>query len=511
MAIRVFISSTSQDLGEYRQAAIEICNQLKFVPIAMEFFSAMGEGATLGSKKKVDESNLYIGIFAHRYGYIETGYDRAVTEIEYDYAGERGLDRLCFRVEASYPWPPDAIDYEHKNDLDRFMAKIDRSVIRATFTTIDDFKTKLISALVDWLQRNPDKLQAHQVEISDIQAQIRTAPTRPSLIIGRQYDLDRLKGRLGISSNSSRRAITVIRGWPGVGKTTLAAAVANDSDVIQAFSDGILWASVGENPDLVKELRKWGQALGSEIDQNITLEDAMEHVRSILHAKNALLIIDDIWDIDQALPFCLGGEKCSTIITTRFGDIAREISRIPDDIYVLERLDDEFGLTLLAQICPTVVNKYPIESRELVDNLEGLPLILRVAGRLLENEYASGFDVLESFRDMSMEAALIQQKAPEDRFDPRTGTTPTIELLLRKSTDRLDIDTRERFAYLGAFAPKPATFDLDALKAVWDVSDPKATILKLVDRGLLEPIPTRGRFWMHAVLVMHAKVLLEDF
>ena len=86
-------------------------------------------------------------------------------------------------------------------------------------------------------------------------------------------------------------------------------------------------------------------------------------------------------------------------------------------------------------------------------------------------------------------------------------------MLLKQSTDRLDEATRDRYAYLGAFAPKPATFDLDAMQAVWladDLKDAKTTARNLADRGLLEPIIGTGRFQMHAVLVLHAKSLLEE-
>ena len=79
----------------------------------MEYFPAMAEGATEGSKKKLEHANLYVGIFAYRYGYIENGYDLSVTEIEFDYAGERRLSRLCFLADPSFPWPPDAWDRKH--------------------------------------------------------------------------------------------------------------------------------------------------------------------------------------------------------------------------------------------------------------------------------------------------------------------------------------------------------------------------------------------------------------
>src|SRR5438094_482205 len=107
---KVFLSSTGQDLAKYREGAIEVSNRLGLVPVAMEFFEAMGKGATEGSKRKLKDADVYVGIFAHRYGYIEEGYDKSVTEIEFDYASnELNLDRLCFAIDTDYPWSPSNI------------------------------------------------------------------------------------------------------------------------------------------------------------------------------------------------------------------------------------------------------------------------------------------------------------------------------------------------------------------------------------------------------------------
>jgi hypothetical protein len=88
-------------------------------------------------------------------------------------------------------------------------------------------------------------------------------------------------------------------------------------------------------------------------------------------------------------------------------------------------------------------------------------------------------------------------------------TSPTIAVLLKRSTDSLDDETRQRFALLGLFVPKPATFDLGAMAAAWDMPDPKPLARILVNRGLLEPV-SGGRFQMHALLVLHARSLLEE-
>ena len=153
---KVFISSTSIDLRDYRDAAIEECNRLGLVPIAMEFFEAMAFGAAAGSKQKLDGADLYVGIFAHRYGYIEEGQDKGITEIEFDHATERGLDRLCFLVDPDWPWPDSLIDRQNDARLAAFKAGIEKSVIRALFRSPEDFQGKLRLALTEWARGAPD-------------------------------------------------------------------------------------------------------------------------------------------------------------------------------------------------------------------------------------------------------------------------------------------------------------------------------------------------------------------
>ena len=152
MTYKVFISSTGKDLADYREAAIAECNRLGLVPIGMEFFEAMGVGATQGSLAKLDEADVYVGIFAHRYGYIEDDYDRSVTELEFDHAGERGLERLCFALDPKHPWPPDAIDFAHYAELAAFKVRMDK-LIRNLFTDLPDFRLKLHHALSEWLKK----------------------------------------------------------------------------------------------------------------------------------------------------------------------------------------------------------------------------------------------------------------------------------------------------------------------------------------------------------------------
>ena len=176
-----------------------------------------------------------------------------------------------------------------------------------------------------------------------------------------------------------------------------------------------------------------------------------------------------------------------------------------ESIYVLPVLSEESALALFRTLVPAIVELQEDKCRELVCDLDCLPLALHVAGNLLRTEAKMGWGIADLIRAIREGGKLIQEAAPRDRTD--AYKLVRLDAVLRKSTDMLDEVTRECFAYLGVFAPKPATFDLEAMKAVWNVEDPIPIIRELVAHGLLEPVGS-GRFQMSSLLVDHAKSLL---
>lgn len=344
------------------------------------------------------------------------------------------------------------------------------------------------------------------------------APPFPvSIFIGREDALKDLKGLLVVGRGAPKSNIVVVRGWPGVGKTTLVGVIGRDPGVMKSFRDGVLWASLtlkpnGGAPDLLSEMARWGDALGTdELLRIPTVDEAAKRLGYLLQDKKMLLILDDVWESSHALPFLkAAGHKCVTLITTREATkVALDLAPLPQAVYVLPVLTERDGLRLLGILSPDAVREHPGECLELVRALECLPLALQVAGRLINTELQVGRGakqlqkLLTAIQDG---AAIIKAKAPPDRDE--TGGRPTVQALLKKSTDLLDRGTRERFAFLGPFAPKPATFDLKALKAVWLVNDPMPIVSKLVGHGLME-LAGAGRYQMHALLVAHARLLLK--
>lgn len=339
-------------------------------------------------------------------------------------------------------------------------------------------------------------------------------PASPEIFLGRDEDMSALKERLGIGKRQDGsnlvQVLTAVRGWPGIGKTATATVLARDPDIIAAFPDGVLWTSLGHSPNLLSELATWGRALGTDdILRAPTLKEATTLLAALLRNKRMLLIVDDVWEVEHVVPFRHArGSDSALLITTRQLGVVSGLALSPEAVYNLPPLTEERALELLRILAPSVLDEHPGECLELVRDVECLPLALHVAGRMLNAEAAMGWGVTELLNDLREGARLIEAKAPADMMDYESETIPTVAALLKKSTDRLDEQTRDCFAYLGPFAPKPATFDLNAMKAVWMVEDPRQIARTLVERGLLEPVGSR--FQMHALLVAHARSLLTD-
>ena len=88
-------------------------------------------------------------------------------------------------------------------------------------------------------------------------------PARPINFVGREALLADIVQRLTRGEDPALSS----EGLPGVGKTTMAIAVAYDAAIRQHFNAGVLWAGLGTAPDLMGILAQWAQALGLDVSR----------------------------------------------------------------------------------------------------------------------------------------------------------------------------------------------------------------------------------------------------
>jgi DNA replication protein DnaC len=78
-----------------------------------------------------------------------------------------------------------------------------------------------------------------------------------------------------------------VQGMSGIGKTVLAAALAHDLEVRQAFPDGIFWVTVGQKPTL---LDLQNQLLRQLTGSKETLTQAKDALHEALEGRTALVV-----------------------------------------------------------------------------------------------------------------------------------------------------------------------------------------------------------------------------
>ncbi len=108
--MRIYVSSTSEDLREYRRAVVEQLGRLGHQVISMEGYTADAHGPVEKCLADVASAEVYVGLFAFRYGSVPSGHDRSVTEMEFREASERKLPRLIFLVPDDATWPMRFVD-----------------------------------------------------------------------------------------------------------------------------------------------------------------------------------------------------------------------------------------------------------------------------------------------------------------------------------------------------------------------------------------------------------------
>jgi HAD superfamily phosphoserine phosphatase-like hydrolase len=140
MAKRVFVSSTFSDLVDYRASVRDAIQKLGAVDIAMEKFGSNDERPKdLCIRIVSAETDIFVGIYAHRYGFMPAGYTISISQMEYEAAGPAGCKRLIYLIDEKVAWPPALIEDEPgKSALRRFKQKLQAEHVCTSFTTKDE-------------------------------------------------------------------------------------------------------------------------------------------------------------------------------------------------------------------------------------------------------------------------------------------------------------------------------------------------------------------------------------
>jgi hypothetical protein len=155
--MKVYISSTYQDLIDHRTAVDRTLRRMGHDVIGMEQYVAEGSKPVDRCKADVRAADAYVTIVAWRFGYVPGRSAsppdlRSITEIELDEAKTSGKPVLAFLLDPEAPWPPNRVDAMGGTpgageDVSRLRALLGADYLAGIFRTPDDLASQVAAAV----------------------------------------------------------------------------------------------------------------------------------------------------------------------------------------------------------------------------------------------------------------------------------------------------------------------------------------------------------------------------
>jgi hypothetical protein len=226
----IFLSSTFVDLAVIRKELSHWLSQVFGVDLViMETFGSDAAPPHVMSVRKVRECDIFVGIYAHRYGTIDPTSGKSITELELDEA-ERAhsagivRDLLLYLHDEKSPWPP-----EHRENNEVASRKLAHLRERAKSHTCSYFGAAnelLLAVMRDLHRKLAEHFDTSPLQIRELVLQTAIKLQRPAgmeflgsaqraYLIGRRPKLSELVERI------EANPLLLLLGDSGIGKTSL--------------------------------------------------------------------------------------------------------------------------------------------------------------------------------------------------------------------------------------------------------------------------------------------------
>ena len=288
------------------------------------------------------------------------------------------------------------------------------------------------------------------------------SPELPLNFLKRSDDFNAVKAQIlaqGIYAVEESASLPKVGIWgmSGVGKSVLAAWVAQDEEIKARFPDGVLWLTIGVEPKLTLLQLRLAKELGGTQDSFEDEQQGKNYLSELLADKACLLILDDVWHINQAIAFDALGSRSQMLITTQDTEVIRALGATE---HRLEELDKPQALELLAKWVRTEVNKLPPEAQDVAQECGNLPLALSLCGAMVRDSVAWA-DLLEALQEADLSFIEKQQF--------RDYPNPNVLKALKVSVDALireDPICAQHYQELAVF-PADETIPEVAVQTLW--------------------------------------------
>ena len=238
-SLKVFLSSTVSDLAAEREIAFRAIETLGLQAIRMEALGSTNNTPPEICKHMVEESDVFIGIYGGRYGYVLADQSLSITEFEFNVARRTGKDIFIYVKET------EAVDPEQTRFLRRVTDFEGGYLLRPKFRTLTEIEEWLREDLVALLSSRfvtthisseTNLKDQYRAYISNFYGKVTFAglaqtpsglsvPLRHVYVAPNLREIDTLQkaeaGVFNIDHVLSPLTRALIVGAPGSGKTTL--------------------------------------------------------------------------------------------------------------------------------------------------------------------------------------------------------------------------------------------------------------------------------------------------
>lgn len=148
---QIFVSSTFKDLQNERIQVLNAITNMKHLAAGMELFCASNDEQFKYIKRVIDDSDYYVLIVGTRYGSVNPDTGISYTEMEFDYAVEKGIPILAFIKQNAIEESED----ENKDKLSKFIEKVQTGRLVKYWNDLTGLQGAVYPALIESFENTP--------------------------------------------------------------------------------------------------------------------------------------------------------------------------------------------------------------------------------------------------------------------------------------------------------------------------------------------------------------------